>query len=63
MTGAGAYVEGAAGEAIDFLQSAEMRFRDIQDMNVVANGGAVWRGVIAAEDGDVRSAALDGLQD
>src|SRR5712675_27035 len=40
-----------------------MRFRNIQDMDIVANGGAVWRGVIAAEDGDVRSAALDGLQD
>src|SRR5712671_7162877 len=45
------------------MQGAEMGFRDIQNMYVIANGGAVWRGVIAAEDGDVRSAALDGLQD
>src|SRR5712671_6554307 len=45
------------------MQGAEMGIRDIQDMDVVANGGAVWGGVIAAEDRDVRSAALDGLQD
>src|SRR6267378_2278147 len=45
------------------MQGAEMGFRDIQNMYVIANGGAVWRGVIAAEDGDVRGVALDGLQD
>src|SRR5882762_3216278 len=45
------------------MQGAEMGIRDIQDMDVVANGSAVGRGVIVAEDGDVRSAALDGLQD
>src|SRR5712672_953448 len=45
------------------MQGSEMGIRDIQDMDVVANGGAVWGGVIAAEDRDVRSAALDGLQD
>src|ERR1700704_6442474 len=45
------------------MQGAEMGFRDIQDMYVIANGGAVWRGVIVAEDGDVRSVGLNGLQD
>src|SRR6267154_3305377 len=40
-----------------------MRFRNIQDMDVVANAGAVGRGVIVAENGDVRSVGLNGLQD
>src|SRR6266849_1861406 len=40
-----------------------MRFRNIQDMYVVANAGAVGRRIIVAKDCYVRSAALDGLQD
>ncbi len=40
-----------------------MRFRNIQDMYVVANAGAVGRRIIVAKNRYVRSAALDGLQD
>src|SRR5882672_6702845 len=40
-----------------------MCFRNIQDMDIVANASAVGRRIVVAEDGDVRSATLDGLQD
>ena len=60
---AGANVESVAGDASDVLQGEEMGFGDVEDMDVIANAGAVGSGIVVAKDFEVRGAALDGLQD
>jgi len=60
---AGADVEGAAGDASDFLEGAKMGLRDVQDVDVIADAGAVGSGVVGAKNIDVGGTGLDGLQD
>src|SRR5258707_5673091 len=42
-------VEGFAGHAIDFLESAEVGIGDVEDMNVIADAGSVRGRIIGAE--------------
>jgi hypothetical protein len=63
VTGAGADVESAAGYAPDVLQGAKMGFRNIQHMHVIADAGAVRRGIVVAKNFDVGCSVLDCLQD
>lgn len=45
------------------FQSQGVRAGEIANVNVIADAGAVRRGVIRAKDGDVRALATGGLQD
>ena len=63
VAGAGADVEGGAGDAAEFLEGAEMGLRDVEDVDVIADAGAVGSGIVAAKNGDVGGAGLDSLQD
>src|SRR5258706_6914618 len=63
VTGAGADIESAAGDASNVLKRAKMRFGNIQHMHIIADAGAVGRGIVAAENFDVRCVVLNGLQD
>lgn len=48
-----AYIEGFAGDFFYGFECADVGIGDIQDVNVVANAGAVGSGVIGAEDFEV----------
>ncbi len=56
-------VEGFAGDAFDLLESAEVGIGNIEDVDVIADAGSVGRGVVRAEDIDVRQAAGGGIED
>jgi len=55
-------IEGFAGNGFDGFESAEVGIGDIEDVDVVADAGAVGRGVVRAEDFDVGNNALSGIE-
>jgi hypothetical protein len=63
MAGSGADVEGVAGDALDILESAEMGVGDVEDVNVIADAGAVWSGIVVAKNADVRLIGPDGFEE
>jgi len=63
VTLSGADIESGAGYARDLLKSAKMGFGNVQDMHVIADAGAVRRGIVAAKNFDVLCSALYSLQD
>src|SRR5258708_3093914 len=54
-------VEGFAGNAVDLLKRADVGIGDIEYVDVIANAGSVRRGVIRAEDVDMRHATVSGI--
>jgi hypothetical protein len=56
-------VEGFARDAFNLLESAKVGIGDIEDVDVIADAGSVGRGVVRAEDIDVRQAAGGGVED
>lgn len=56
-------VEGIAGKAVDLLESKHMGIGDVEDVDVVADAGAVGRGIVGAKDLDVRLAAEGHVED
>src|SRR6266702_2213669 len=55
-------VEGFAGNAVDLLKRADVGIGDIEHVDVIANAGSVRRGVIRAEDVDMRQATSSGIE-
>src|SRR6266851_7880947 len=55
-------VEGFAGNAVDLLKRADVGIGDIEYVDVIANAGSVRRGVIRAEDVDMRQATSSGIE-
>src|SRR6266702_4338415 len=55
-------VESFAGNAVDLLEGAGVGISDIEHMDVVAEAGSVRRGVIRAEDVDMRQATSSGIE-
>ena len=55
-------VEGFAGNGFDRFEGAEVGVGDVEDVNVVANAGAIRRGVVRAENFDVRNNACGGVE-
>src|SRR5216684_1567326 len=55
-------VEGFAGNAVDLLKRADVGIGDIEHVDVIANAGSVRRGVIRAEDVDMRQATGSGIE-
>src|ERR1700687_1786111 len=56
-------IEGFAGNAVDFLKSADVRIGDIEHVYVVADAGAVRRGIVSAEDIDMGQSSVGGIED
>src|SRR5256886_16704843 len=46
-------IEGFAGNAVDFLESADMGIGNIEHVDVIADAGSVGSGIIRAEDIDM----------
>ena len=46
--------------AAEVVEGADVGFREVLDVDVVADAGAIRRGVVGAENGDVRGLAGDG---
>ena len=44
------------------VESEQVGAGQVADVDVIANAGAVWRGVVGAKDGEVRTFALRDLQ-
>lgn len=61
-TAAVADVESFSGDRFNRFERADVRVGDIQDVNVVADAGAVGRGVIRAENFDVGNEAHGGVE-
>src|SRR5689334_3643862 len=57
-----ANVEGFTGNAVDLLKSAEVGIGDIEDVDVIADAGSVWGGVIGAENINVRINAAGSVE-
>ena len=55
-------VEGFAGNALDLLKSADVRIGDIEHVDIVAEAGSVWCGVVRAEDLDMRQTTASGIE-
>jgi len=55
-------VEGFAGNAVDLLKSADVRIGDIEHVDVVADAGSVWRGIVSAEDIDMGQTTASGIE-
>src|SRR6202521_4918458 len=55
-------VKGFAGNAVDLLKGADVGIGDIEHVDVVADAGAVRRGVVRAEDIDVRQPTAGGIE-
>ncbi len=55
-------VEGFAGNGFDGFESSEMGIGDVEDVDVIADAGAVGRGVIGAEDFELRNDAESGVE-
>jgi hypothetical protein len=62
VSGTRADIEGSAGDAAEVFERAKMGISDVQNVNVIADAGAIWRWVVRAKDSDVRVASLDSLQ-
>jgi hypothetical protein len=61
-TAAVAYVEGFAGNSFDGFEGAEVGVGDVEDVNVIADAGAVGSEVVRAENFDVRNNALSRVE-
>src|SRR2546430_5295205 len=46
-------IEGFAGNAVDFLESADMGIGNIEHVDVIADAGSVGSGIIRADDIDM----------
>src|SRR5260370_674459 len=55
-------VEGFAGNAVDLLKSADVRIGNIEHMDVIADAGAVRRGLVSAEDIDMGQSTVGGIE-
>src|SRR6266481_2030903 len=55
-------VEGFAGNAVDLLKSADVRIGNIEHMDVIADAGAVRRGIVSAEDIDMGQCTAGGIE-
>src|SRR6266436_8560378 len=55
-------VEGFAGNAVDLLKSADVRIGNIEHMDVIADAGAVRRGIVSAEDIDMGQSTAGGIE-
>src|SRR6266513_2454224 len=55
-------IEGFAGNAVDLLKSTDVRIGDIEHVDIVADAGSVWRGVVRAEDIDMRQTTASGIE-
>lgn len=62
-TAAVANVEGFTGDAVNFFQRADVRISNIEDVDVIADAGSVGRGIVRAENIDVREIAGGGVKD
>src|SRR6266446_3424405 len=56
-------VEGFAGNAIDGFERADVGIRNVEDVDVIADASAVGRGIVRAENIDVRQIASGGVQE
>ena len=57
-----AYVEGFAGNRFDRFEGAEVGIGDIEDVDVIADAGAVGGGVVRAENFDLRNNAQGSVE-
>src|SRR2546421_8291272 len=55
-------VEGFAGNAVDLLKSTDVRIGDIEHVDVIADAGSVRRGIVSAEDVDMRQTTAGGIE-
>src|SRR6267143_4273950 len=55
-------VEGFAGNAVDLLKSTDVRIGDIEYVDVIADAGSVRRGIVSAEDVDMRQSTASGIE-
>jgi len=55
-------VEGFAGDFFDRFEGAEVGIGDVQDVDVIADAGAVGGGIVRAEDFDLRNNAEGGVE-
>src|SRR5947199_144908 len=55
-------IEGFAGNAVDFLESADMGIGNIEHVDVIADAGSVGSGIIRAEDIDMGQATSGGIE-
>src|SRR6266550_6851767 len=55
-------VEGFAGNALDLLKSTDARIGDIEHVDIVAEAGSVRRGIVSAEDVDMRQSTAGGIE-
>ena len=63
ITATVANVEGFPSDALNFLKRAQVGVGDIQDVNIVADAGAIGRGIIGAKDINMGDGATGGIQD
>jgi len=55
-------VESFAGNGFDGFESADVGIGDIENVDVIANAGAVWRGVVGTENFELRDEAEGGVE-
>src|SRR6266480_1081684 len=55
-------VEGFAGNAVDLLKSTDVGIGNIEHVDVIADAGSVQRGVVRAEDVDMRQTTASGIE-
>src|ERR1700674_2739689 len=55
-------IEGFAGNAVDFLKSADVGIGDIQHVDVIADAGSVRCGIVRSEDIDMGQSTAGGIE-
>src|SRR5437016_2434535 len=55
-------VEGFTGNAVDLLKSTDVGIGDIEHVDIVAEAGSVRRGIVSAEDVDMRQSTTGGIE-
>src|SRR5467141_1640687 len=55
-------VEGFAGNAVDLLKSADVGIGDIEHVDVIADASSIRRGIVSAEDVDMRQTTASGIE-
>jgi hypothetical protein len=55
-------VEGFAGDGFDRFESAEVRIGNVEDVDVIADAGAVGRGIVRAENFELRKETEGGVE-
>jgi len=63
IAGAVADVVGFAGDAVDGFKGEDVGVGDVQDMDVIADTGAVGSGIVGTEDFNVGSEADSSVED